>query len=228
MARPIAETPILTGADAVRFEKLRIEVEELSKEKRAENTRKLKEAVQKAKEYITICIQKMKLVRLTPDTVLAGFDCGDEDLNNFLVEDAKGFLDKRIATSYILEDDGNIVAYFCLLNDKISRQDVTNSQWKRIKGGFPERKQFGSYPAIKIGRFAVSSRYRGRNIGTDLMNLLKGMLAERVGYSAFRYLTVDAYLSAIDFYQKNGFKVLSEKILNDHTRLMFFDMMELE
>lgn len=46
----------------------------------------------------------MKLVRLTPETVLDGFDCGDEDLNNFLVEDAKGFLDKRIATSYILED----------------------------------------------------------------------------------------------------------------------------
>ena len=88
----------------------------------------------------------MKLVRLTPETVLDGFDCGDEDLNNFLVEDAKGFLDKRI------EDCGSIVAYFCLLNDKISRQDVTNSQWKKIKGGFPERKQFGSYPAVKIGR----------------------------------------------------------------------------
>ncbi|MDE6533427.1 MAG: GNAT family N-acetyltransferase [Muribaculaceae bacterium] len=170
----------------------------------------------------------MKLVKLTPDTELAGFDCGDEDLNNFLVEDAKGFLDKRIATSYILEDDGNIVAYFCLLNDKISRQDVTNSQWKKIKGGFPERKQFGSYPAIKIGRFAVSSQYKGRNIGTDLMNLLKGMLNENPNYSAFRYLTVDAYLSAIDFYQKNDFKILSEKILGDHTRLMFFDMMELE
>lgn len=56
MARPIAETPILTGADAVRFEKLRMEVESLSKEQRAENTRKLNEAVKKAKEYITICI----------------------------------------------------------------------------------------------------------------------------------------------------------------------------
>ncbi len=42
----------------------------------------------------------MKLVKLTPDKELTGFDCGDEDLNNFLVEDAKGFLDKRIATSY--------------------------------------------------------------------------------------------------------------------------------
>lgn len=56
MARPIAETPILTGSDALRFEKLRKEVENLSKEQRAENTKKLKEAVKKAKEYITICI----------------------------------------------------------------------------------------------------------------------------------------------------------------------------
>lgn len=56
MARPIAETPILTGEDAVRFEKLRLEVESLSKEQRAENSKKLKEAVNKAKEYINICL----------------------------------------------------------------------------------------------------------------------------------------------------------------------------
>lgn len=60
------------------------------------------------------------------------------------------------------------------------------------------------------------------------MNLLKGMLNDSPSYSAFRYLTVDAYLSAIDFYCKNNFKLLSEKIENEHTRLMFFDMMELE
>lgn len=170
----------------------------------------------------------MRLVRLTPDTELVGFDCDDEDLNSFLVEDAKSFLDKRIATSYLLVDSDNIVAYFCLLNDKISRQDVTNSQWKKIRGGFPERKQFGSYPAVKIGRFAVSSKYRGRNIGTDLMNLLKDMLNGNPNYSAFRFLTVDAYISAINFYLKNNFKPLSEKIQNDHTRLLFFDMLELE
>ena len=159
---------------------------------------------------------------------LKGFDCGDEDLNNFLVEDAKGFRGKRIASSYILEDEGAIVAYFCLLNDKISRQDVTNNQWKKIKGGFPERKQFSSYPAIKIGRFAVSMKYKGRNIGTDLMNLLKSMLYHNPNYSAFRFLTVDAYLSAIDFYRKNEFRELSQNITNEHTRLMFFDMMNMQ
>lgn len=56
MARPIAETPILTGEDAIRYERLRKEVENLSKEQRAENTRKLKEAVEKAKKVITVCI----------------------------------------------------------------------------------------------------------------------------------------------------------------------------
>lgn len=56
MARPIAETPILTGEDAIRFERLRNEVDNLTKEQRAENTRKLKEAVAKAKQRITICI----------------------------------------------------------------------------------------------------------------------------------------------------------------------------
>ncbi len=169
----------------------------------------------------------MKLIRLTADTDLTGFDCGDEDLNDFLVEDAKSFLDKRIATSFILEDEGNIAAYFCLLNDKISKQEVTNSQWKKIKGRFPDGKKFSSYPAIKIGRFAVSLRHRRQQIGTKLMNLIKDMLDTDSNYSAFRFITVDAYLTAVDFYEKNGFVKLTQKEESSHTRLMFFDMLEL-
>ena len=110
----------------------------------------------------------MKLIRLTLDYEFKGFDCGDDDLNEFLFEDAKSFLEKRIANTFILEDDGRIAAYFCLLNDKISRMEVTNSKWKSIKDSFPEGKRFRSYPAIKIGRFAVSAAYRGQHIGTDL------------------------------------------------------------
>ena len=170
----------------------------------------------------------MKLVRLTCDTHLADFDCGDEDLNDFLVEDAKGFLDKRIANSFILEDEDSVVAYFCLLNDKISKQEVTNNQWKKINDRFPDGKKFSSYPAIKIGRFAVSSGYHGLQIGTKLMNIIKDMLDTDSNYSAFRFITVDAYLTAVPFYEKNGFVKLTKKKENDHTRLMFFDMMELE
>lgn len=43
----------------------------------------------------------------------------------------------------------------------------------------------------------------------------------------FRFLTVDAYLSAVPFYERNGFKMLVADDTDKHTRLMFFDMMEL-
>ncbi len=56
MARPITETPILSGTDALRFDKLRLEVEALSDEQRRSNSEKLKKSVKKAKQYISVCI----------------------------------------------------------------------------------------------------------------------------------------------------------------------------
>ena len=53
----------------------------------------------------------MKIVPLTLDYTVNSFDCGDSDLNEFLLEDAKHFLEKRIANTYILEDEGHVAAY---------------------------------------------------------------------------------------------------------------------
>ena len=61
----------------------------------------------------------MQLVPLTPDYPLVAFDCGDNDLNRFLLDDAKHAQELRIANTFILEDNGRIAAYFCLLNDRI-------------------------------------------------------------------------------------------------------------
>ncbi|MDE6549393.1 MAG: GNAT family N-acetyltransferase [Muribaculaceae bacterium] len=169
----------------------------------------------------------MRLVKLTPEHDLSQFDCGDNDLNEFLCDNALNFSEQRIANTFVLEENDEILAYFCLLNDKVSQEESSNNKWKKLKKEFPEGKQFSSYPAIKIGRFAVSSSCRGRNIGTDLMDMIKKMLNLNPNYSAFRYLTVDAYLSAIGFYEKNDFKLLSPQTINKETRLMFFDMMEL-
>lgn len=168
----------------------------------------------------------MKLVPLTLDYELTAFDCGDDELNKFLFEDAKPSLELRIANTFILEDDGRIVAYFCLLNDKVSKDEIIGSRWKKIRANFPRGKQFRSYPTIKIGRFAVSKDYRGQSIGTWLIAKLKSILESEGSRSAFRYITVDAYLSAVPFYEKNGFVHLTKKDEDEHTRLMFYDMME--
>lgn len=170
----------------------------------------------------------MRLIRLTKDYNITTFDCGDDDLNAFLVEDAKGAIEKRVAKTLIIEDEGRIVAYCSLLNDRISRQDVTNSHWKKIRERFPTSKQFRSYPCVKVGRLAVAKDYHGQHLGRQLINSIKTLLNENNSYSAFRFLTVDAYISAVGFYESMGFVRLTRKEEDEHTRLMYFDMLELE
>jgi hypothetical protein len=53
MARPIKETPILTGTDAENFVRRMKETEGLSKEVRQANKEKLMEAYEQAKKRIT-------------------------------------------------------------------------------------------------------------------------------------------------------------------------------
>lgn len=55
MARPIKETPILTGADAERFVSEMLRVENLSEETRAENRKRLMMDYEAAKKRITVC-----------------------------------------------------------------------------------------------------------------------------------------------------------------------------
>ena len=64
-------------------------------------------------------------------------------------------------------------------------------------------------------------------IGSLLLDLLKDQLFEEQSSSAFRFITVDAYISAIPFYERNGFKLLKEKDENEYTRLMFFDILDI-
>ena len=164
---------------------------------------------------------------MTAESQLGAFDCLDEDLNSFLMHDAISYAEKKLAYTFILQDQGNIIGYYSLLNDKISRQDVANAIWRKVKKLFPHGKHFSSYPAVKIGRLAIASRYKGKGIGRNLIKIIKMTLSEKQTISAFRFLTVDAYLSATAFYEKNGFRMMVADDDDRHTRLMFFDMMEL-
>lgn len=56
MARPIKETPILTGEDAERFVNNMLSVEKLSNEVRAANKKRLMADYEAARKRITICI----------------------------------------------------------------------------------------------------------------------------------------------------------------------------
>lgn len=60
------------------------------------------------------------------------------------------------------------------------------------------------------------------------MSWLKEVLLAQNSYSAFRFLTVDAYINAISFYEKNDFNRLLTDEENDSTRTLYFDMKQME
>ena len=167
----------------------------------------------------------MKQYKLSEIDTLKSFDCGDEDLNDFLLNDARFYDEQMLAHTYVLAEEDEIVAYYCLLNDKISQTDLDKSLWRKLRKNIPHEKHYDSYPAVKIGRFAISGKYAGRHLGTSIIDSIKLKLFENAEYSVCRFLTVDAYRAALGFYEKNGFMpLLKEPDENQPTIPLYFDL----
>jgi hypothetical protein len=94
----------------------------------------------------------MKIVRLTQEHAFKPFDCGEGDLNDFLLQDAKQYAKGLLAVTYVIEDEESTVAFFSLSNDRISLLESDKATWRRIRASFPHRKHRSDYPAVKIGR----------------------------------------------------------------------------
>lgn len=168
----------------------------------------------------------MQLSRIEDLGSIGAFDCGDEDLNGFLFDDALHYQRQFIANTFLLTEGDQVKAYFSLLTDKIARDSMSGSRWKKIKKEFPDDKYFSSYPAIKIGRLAVDVSCHGQHIGTMVLDMIKQAAVQRKLLAACRFLTVDAYLSAQSFYEHNDFvPLLKEPQEGKHTMPLYFDLM---
>ena len=175
----------------------------------------------------------VRLKRLNPNDNVKPFDCGNEDLNGFLLEDntsvpnAKHHANELLAVTYIIEDEEKeqTIAYFSLLNDKIDREITDNIVWNRLSREIPNIKRRKSQPAVKIGRLAVSTKWMRNGLGSILLDFIKSYFTKN-RRTGCRFLTVDAYHGAVDFYAKNGFVRLSEGRSDGNTCLMYYDLID--
>lgn len=170
-------------------------------------------------------LEKFEFIPLTDDFELLPFHCKDDDLNSFLFDDAKHYLSELLAVTYLFIDPQaqKTVAYFSLLNDKVALDPEERSFWNRLNRRINNNKRRKTYPSVKIGRLAVSEEYAGQGIGHDVLNFIKHAFTNG-NRTGCRFLTVDAYSNAIDFYVKNDFDFFTNKDVKDDTRLMYFDL----
>ncbi len=167
----------------------------------------------------------LELMLVTADTKLLPFHCVDEDLNNFLTDDAKNYLSEMMAVTYIFVDKEKqqIAAYFSLLHDKVAYNPHDKGIWNRINRHIHNNKRRRSYPSVKIGRLAVGEDYANDGLGSLILDFIKRLYATS-NRAGCRFITVDAYANATDFYRKNNFDYFTTLDTFDTTRLMYFDL----
>lgn len=169
--------------------------------------------------------KSLRQYQLSSDTEIKPFHCTEQDLNGFLFDDAKRYQAELMAVTYLIEDtDKDVtVAYYSLLADKISFNPEEKSTWNKINRNIPNNKRRKNYPAVKIGRLAVSEDHTGYGLGSMIIRNIMYTFT-RVKRLGCRFLTVDALRSALPFYEKCGFKFFTEEDKEEETRLMFFDL----
>ena len=168
--------------------------------------------------------------KLRKTSPVAEFNCGDQDLNDFVRNEAIDYQNARLSTTYLLISmEQHVDAFFSLAHDRISLSDFENkTDFNRFrKKRFPNAKRMKSYPAIKICRLGVSIHLKNMHIGTYLIDLIKRMYYSDIK-AGCRFVTVDAYRAAIPFYEKNGFIPLNKDDEDDPTRVLYFDLMDLD
>ena len=176
--------------------------------------------------------RKISFIRLRSSYSVKKFSCGDKDLDDFILNRASLFDKYRLSVSYACTDaeSGQLLAYCSLANDKVAVtdfKDKTEFNRFRKKQGFPNEKRLKSDPAIKLCRLGVDVVAKGNQIGSGMLDYIKSMFFFE-NKAGCRFLTVDAYLKAVPFYQKNGFRFMNSEDDDPHTRLMYFDLMDLE
>ena len=156
------------------------------------------------------------------------FTSGDVDLDDFWKNDSLNYSHQRLSANYIVESSDTILAYYAIANDRVSVDDFpSRSSFNRFRSRFVYTKRLRGYPAVKLCRLAVSENAKGNGIGSDIIKFLKYNLYQN-SIASCRFLIVDAYADAVDFYLKNGFSQINSTIDPDrHTVPMYFDLADL-
>ncbi|HJJ28634.1 MAG TPA: GNAT family N-acetyltransferase [Methanocorpusculum sp.] len=138
------------------------------------------------------------LVRLSRKYDVSQFDCGIEDLNDFLKNDACKNQDDWISKTWLLYEGNQLLGYFTLIADTLHKGNIFLND--KI-ADYP----YVKYPCIKLARLAVDSRFQHRGIGTELIIRFFEKAREVVECEGGRFITVDAKASACGFYEGFGF-----------------------
>ena len=91
---------------------------------------------------------------------LAGFDCGEPSLNQYLEKRALANHVQGASNCFVTCRDGRVVGYYALAAGAVMRQNAPG----RITRNMPE-----SVPVVLLSRLAVAAKEQGNGLGSHLL-----------------------------------------------------------
>ncbi len=177
--------------------------------------------------------RKYEIRKLQKGETVKSFDCGDADLNDFILNEAPFYRKSLLAVTYVVipkdaTSTDRVVAFFSLSNDTISITNFTNkTEFNRFrKHRFVNEKRLKTYPAAKVGRLGIDKSVQGMGFGSFLLDFIKTYFLEE-NKTGCRFITIDAYSDVISFYLKNEFTPLTADDADAPTRLLYFDLADI-
>lgn len=134
------------------------------------------------------------------------FDSGTPALNRYLREQVSQDIRRRVAACFVaLTDELRIAGYYTLATASVPLPDLPEELRRRLP-------RYGSVPAIRMGRLAVDTAFKGQGLGGALLvNALRRSASSDIPAVV---LVVDAKDEpAAAFYRYHGFVPLSDSPL---------------
>ena len=163
-------------------------------------------------------VNTCSISRLCENDDTSTFFCTDNDLNDFLHNDALQDIQRGYSVTHLVKKDNVIVGFFTLIADSIQNEQVGVDE-------FPDY-CYGKLPAVKIARLATHKEFERQGIGEFMINE-----ALKRAYSLTRHIgccviTVDAKIDAVGFYEKYAFFKAKTKSSRD-TIVMYLNLIQL-
>ncbi len=154
----------------------------------------------------------MQVLPLTGSHDRQGFDCGRQELNDWLRQVARQHQDKGLSKTFVaVREDApeHICGYYALTLAELENRHLPEAWRKKL----PRR-----IPGVRLGRLAVDQRYQGKGLGelllVDALTRARRIYTEAGGIGLF----VDAIDErAADYYRRFGFAAAP-----DNPLLLFF------
>ena len=142
----------------------------------------------------------MLLLPLAGNHDRQGFDCGRQELNDWLWQVARQHQDKGLSKTFVAvreEEPTRVCGYYALTLAELENQHLPKSWRKKL----PRR-----IPGVRLGRLAIDRQYQGKRLGEllliDALTRARRIYADAGGIGLF----VDAIdEKAAAYYHRFGF-----------------------